>query len=60
MQEAIEGRFGVDPSGSIIKLPVAGCPWKEHLTQLEQEQKLGDAIKFCLYEVRCSSIVFAV
>ena len=59
MQEAIEGRFGVDPSGSIIKLPVAGCPWKEHLAQLEQEQKLGDAIKFCMYEVSRNSIVFA-
>lgn len=55
VQEALEGRHKVDPSGQIIKLPVAGCPWKEHLAQLEEEQKLGDAIKFCLYEVsmRC-------
>ena len=53
VQEAIEGRHGVDPSGAIIKLPVAGCPWKEHLAQLEEEQKLGDSIKFCLYEVSC-------
>jgi len=51
VQEALEGRHKVDPSGQIIKLPVAGCPWKEHLAQLEEEQKLGDAIKFCLYEV---------
>ena len=51
MQQAIEGRYEVDPSGSIIKLPVAGCPWKEHLAQLEQEQQLGDTIKYCLYEV---------
>ncbi|DBB18394.1 hypothetical protein WJX82_003401 [Trebouxia sp. C0006] len=50
VQEALEGRHKVDPSGQIIKLPVAGCPWKEHLAQLEEEQKLGDAIKFCLYE----------
>ncbi|KAL3162614.1 hypothetical protein ABBQ38_008661 [Trebouxia sp. C0009 RCD-2024] len=50
VQQAIEGRHGVDPSGSIIKLPMAGCPWKEHLAQLEEEQQLGDAIKFCLYE----------
>lgn len=60
MQEAIEGRFEVDPSGSIIKLPVAGCPWKEHLAQLEQEQKLGDSIKFCLYEVGCDGIDFSL
>ena len=53
VQEAIDGRHEVDPSGSIIKLPVAGCPWKEHLAQLEQEQKLGDTIKYCLYEVSC-------
>ena len=51
VQEALEGRHKVDPSGQIIKLPVAGCPWQEHLAQLEEEQKLGDAIKFCLYEV---------
>lgn len=55
VQEALEGRHKVDPSGQIIKLPVAGCPWKEHLAQLEEEQNLGDVIKFCLYEVslRC-------
>ena len=51
VQEALEVRHKVNPSGQIIKLPVAGCPWKEHLAQLEEEQKLGDAIKFCLYEV---------
>jgi len=53
VQEALDGRHKVDPSGQIIKLPVAGCPWKEHLAQLEEEQKLGDAVKFCMYEV-CS------
>ena len=51
MQKAVEGRFDVDSSGQIIKLPMAGCPWKEHLNPLEQEQQLGDAIKFCMYEV---------
>ena len=51
MEDSLEGRHQVDPSGQIIKLPLAGCPWKEHLAQLEEEQKLGDAIKFCLYEV---------
>ena len=59
VQEAIKGRFGVDPTGAIIKLPVAGCPWKEHLAQLEKEQQLGNAIKFCLYEVSCNSIEVA-
>lgn len=53
VQQAIEGRHEVDPSGAIIKLPVAGCPWKEHLAQLEEEQQLGDTVKFCLYEVSC-------
>lgn len=51
VQKAIDGRYEVDASGQIIKLPVAGCPWKEHLNQLEQELKLGDTIKFCIYEV---------
>lgn len=52
MQKAIDGRHEVDSSGQIIKLPVAGCPWKEHLAQLEDELKLGDAIKYCIYEVK--------
>ena len=56
VQEALDGRHKLDPSGQIIKLPVAGCPWKEHLAQLEEEQQLGDAIKFCLYEV-CALLV---
>lgn len=52
VQKAIDGRHEVDGSGQIIKLPVAGCPWKEHLAQLEEELKLGDAIKYCIYEVK--------
>ena len=35
----------------IMKLLVAGCPSKEHLGQLEEQQQLGDAIEYCIYEV---------
>lgn len=50
VQEAIEKRYEVDPSGEIIKLPHY-CPWKEHLYDLEEEMALDKPIKFCIYEV---------
>ena len=39
----------VDGSGEIIVLPVAGCPWKDHLMRLETELKIKPLIKFVLY-----------
>lgn len=48
---AIEKRLAVDASGEIIELGAGGCPWKEHLYDLEAELKLEKPIKFCIYEV---------
>lgn len=39
VKTALESRFSVDPSGSIILLSRV-CPWKEHLYQLEEEMKI--------------------
>lgn len=36
----------------IIELKAGGVPWKEHLYELEKQEGLEGAIKFCLYEVR--------
>ena len=52
MKSAIEARLEVDPSGEIMELKAGGCPWKEHLYDLEAELKLQTPIKFCIYEVR--------
>jgi len=39
--KALEERFAVDPSGQILEFGNGGCPWKEHLFELEEEQGLG-------------------
>ena len=39
----------VDPSGEIIELQGGGCPWKEHLFDLEQDLKIEVPIKFVIY-----------
>ena len=51
MKAAIEERLAVDPSGEIVEFKAGGCPWKEHLYDLEAELKLEKPIKFCIYEV---------
>ena len=50
MQEAIEQRFSVDPSGQIMKLNNY-CPWKSHLYNLEQEMGVEKPILYCLVRV---------
>jgi len=50
LEKALSKRFDIDPSGSILVLDCA-FPWREHLFDIEQEQKeiLGDTIKYILY-----------
>ena len=49
VEEGIENRFQVDPSGAIIKL-AQFCPWKDHLWDIEQENNIQGAIKYCLFQ----------
>ena len=37
---ALERRFEVHPCGRIIEFASGGCPYKEHLYELEEEQGL--------------------
>ena len=39
----------VDPSGEIIELEGGGCPWKEHLFELEKDLDMQVPIKFAIY-----------
>ena len=39
----------VDPSGEIIELQERGCPWKEHLFELEKDLNIDVPIKFAIY-----------
>ncbi|XP_019410586.1 PREDICTED: UPF0160 protein MYG1, mitochondrial [Crocodylus porosus] len=49
VEEAIQKRFEVDPSGEILVLPSGSCPWKEHLFSLEADLAVETPIKFVLY-----------
>ena len=56
MRAALEDRHEVDASGEIIQLGAGGCPWKEHLYDLESQLKVEKPIKYCIYEVRDSTL----
>lgn len=49
VEDAVKNRFEVDESGEIICFSPSSCPWKDHLLDLEQEQKIEPTIKFVLY-----------
>jgi len=50
VEEAIQDRFNVHSSGEIIVFKHSGCPWKEHLFDIEEELNFPGAIKFVLYQ----------
>ncbi|KAM8977582.1 MYG1 exonuclease [Pelodytes ibericus] len=49
VEEAVRDRFQVDNRGEVIILAQGGCPWKEHLFQVEKELGLEKHIKYVLY-----------
>ena len=38
VEDALEKRFEVHPSGQVLEFTRGGVPWKEHLLQLEIDQ----------------------
>ena len=50
VEDAIEKRFEVSEGGRIISFDQGGCPWKEHLFDLEKEQHIEGQILFTLFE----------
>lgn len=46
---ALEDRETVDESKEILRLTHGGCPWKDHLLQLEKEKEITPLIKYVLY-----------
>lgn len=51
VEHAHSQRFHVDASGEIMVLSGAGCPWKDHLLELEEElQSNGPLVKYVLFE----------
>lgn len=48
VERAVNGSKEVDVSGEIIVLDMGGCPWKEHLFELERELAIRP-IKFVLF-----------
>jgi len=51
VEEAVAGRFGVDPSGGVMLLSHF-CPWKSHLFEMEAEDGAlaANPVKFCLFQ----------
>ena len=47
--KSLENRFNVHSSGKIILLENGGCPWKEHLYELEEEQGIENEILFVIF-----------
>lgn len=39
----------VDDSGEIILLSDTGCPWKDHLLELEHDQQSTPLVKYVIY-----------
>ena len=52
VEAALGARHDVDASGEVIELSTGGCPWKEHLYQLEKEQRVEVPVKYVIYQVR--------
>ncbi|XP_043251985.1 MYG1 exonuclease [Colletes gigas] len=57
VQESIDKRFEVDPSGEIIELSQY-VPWSEHLFTIEKEMNLQPSLKYIIYKddsyrIRC-------
>ncbi|XP_071873571.1 MYG1 exonuclease isoform X2 [Bombus fervidus] len=48
VQEAIDKRFEVDPSGEIIEL-IKHVPWPQHLFTIEKEQNVQPPLKFVIF-----------
>jgi len=51
VEAALASRHDVDASGEVIELSTGGCPWKEHLYQLEREQSIQPPVKYVIYQV---------
>lgn len=49
VQKAIKGRKKVYKTGEIISFKQAGCPWKDHLFDLEEKLKVDVPIKYVLF-----------
>ncbi|XP_058717179.1 MYG1 exonuclease [Poecile atricapillus] len=52
VEEAVRHRFEVDASGQVLELSQGGCPWKEHLFQLERELALPKPLQLVLFPDR--------
>ncbi|KAJ8299436.1 hypothetical protein KUTeg_023496 [Tegillarca granosa] len=50
VETAIKNRHQADPSGEIVVLESCGCPWRDHLFNIEEELKLDVPIKYILYQ----------
>ena len=50
VSNALENRFKAHPSGKIMLLENGGCPFKEHLYELEEEQGISGQVLYVIFE----------
>jgi len=50
VEDAVKKRFEIDARGEIVVFQRGGCPWKEHLFDIENEQSISPDIKYVLYQ----------
>jgi hypothetical protein len=50
--KALENRFKIHASGKIVFFENGGCPFKEHLFELEKEQEIVGEVKVKLFKFR--------
>lgn len=48
VEEMVNSRFDIEPSGAIAILPQA-CPWKGHLFDIEEEKGIQNQIQYVLF-----------
>lgn len=49
VEDALEKRFEVHPSGQVLEFTRGGVPWKEHLLQLEIDQGIEGQLYYVIY-----------
>ncbi|XP_049844286.1 MYG1 exonuclease isoform X1 [Schistocerca gregaria] len=50
VRKAVNNRYETHPSGEIMLLSNGGCPWKDHLFELEEKLHIEPTIKYVLFQ----------
>ena len=57
VKDAIETRKENDPEGRLIMFETSGCPWKEHLFNIEEKLGIKGEILYVIYKKITSYLI---